>query len=561
MKYKIYFLLLSMVAYSGCESLDLNPLSEGSSATWYSSESEIEMSVNDLYRDVFWPENSEDWTDDWTYRNGLTPITDGTINGEWGTINTIWTNSYKAIARANTLLANLDNAKDFLPQEKIDQYAAEARFNRASRYSYLISHWGDVIYYENVLDLEESFTKELTSKEEILQNVYEDYDFAIEHLPLEYGSQELKRATKGAAMAMKARIALYMSDWAVARDAAKASMDLDVYKLYPDFGALFLSKTRNTQEAIFSIPRSAALGESFSTNNWITRNSGGWGAYTPSWDLLAAFLCTDGLPIDKSPLFDPQKPFENRDPRCTATIVEFGTRHLGFIYHPHPDSLEVYNFNTGTYQTNNDTRSNAIYASYNGLVWKKGIDEDWADDNRTDPDKIIIRYADVLLMYAEAKIELGEIDQSVHDAINEVRARAYGVDMTQTSDYPAVTTTDIDELKTIIKFERRMEFANEGTRYMDIIRWRLAEKALNRNIYGMLDVDDLKANVVEQGLWFWSRTPEIDEDGIPDFSPLYNDGKAKLLATRSFNEEKQYLWPIPTKEILINSNLKQNKGY
>lgn len=86
------------------------------------------------------------------------------------------------------------------------------------------------------------------------------------------------------------------------------------------------------------------------------------------------------------------------------------------------------NFNTGSYQTNNDTRSVAAFASFNGLLRKKGVDEDWLLNYQAENDEILMRYADVLLMYAEAKIELGEIDASVHDAMNAVRARAYGVD-------------------------------------------------------------------------------------------------------------------------------------
>jgi hypothetical protein len=295
--------------------------------------------------------------------------------------------------------------------------------------------------------------------------------------------------------------------------------------------------------------------------NYISRTSGGWAAKNPSWDLFCSYLCKDGLPIDKSPLYNPQKPFENRDPRCAKTIVEFGTNHLGYKYQPHPDSLTCYSFSTGKYVKNNDTRSNAQYASYNGLLWKKGIDTDWSDDFKTDPDKIIIRYADVLLMYAEAKIELNDIDQTVLDAINQVRARAYGVKLGQTSAYPAVTTTNQTALRKTLRMERRMEFALEGIRYMDIIRWKLAEKVLNKPNYGMLDVTDLRTKVVKTGLWFFPGTPPIDDDGVADFSQMYNAGLIKLIGQRVFDASKQYLWPIPSKEILINSNLTQNPGY
>lgn len=564
MKIKIVLLFLGLFLFVACNDINLSPLSEGSSENWYSNKSEIEMAVSDLYREIFWPKDDDEWTDDFTRRNDLTPITNATINGQWSTSNDYWTNAYKVIARANAILANLDKAKDKIATSVLEKFAAEARFVRAAQYSGLIVHFGDVIFSTSIMELDKSFTMTKTDKQTILKSIYDDFDFAIGHLPVSYGSTEVKRASKGAALAYKARTALYFQDWTTARDAAKACMDLGIYELYSDFSTLFLSKTKNTKEGIFVIPRSVALNV-YLGDVWtwysISRNSGGLAWLNPSWELFCSFLCTDGLPIDKSPLFNPRQPFKNRDPRCSATIVEFQTRHLGFMYQPHPDTLKCYNFNSGKYQTNNDNRANAQYASFNGLIWKKGVDEDWSDDRKTDPDKILIRYADVLLMYAEAKIELGEIDDSVLNAINQVRARAYKTNVNATSLYPAITTSTKDQLRKVIRLERRMEFAWEGLRYMDVIRWKLADKVLNKDVYGMLDVADLRTKIVKPGLWFFPEVPPIDDDGVADFSSMYSKGLVRILADRKFDAAKQYLWPIPTKEILINSNLKQNTGY
>lgn len=561
MKLKILILFTGIIAFTACNDLDLNPLSEGSSESWYSNETEIDMALNDIYRSVFWPMDAEDWTDDWTNRNSLSQISGGTINGEWGTAINLWKNSYKAISRANTILVNLEKVAEGVPQATLLQFEAEAKFVRASQYSMLISHFGDVVYFTEAVDLEEAFTMSRTDKDVVLGHIYDDYDFAIANLPESYGSSDLKRATKGTALGLKARIALYNNDWSVARSAASACMNLD-YELYPDFAELFLSSTKNPNEVLFSMPRATELNVwRGAAANTISRNAGGWGNHDPSWDLWCAYLCTDGLPIDESPLFNPQEPFDNRDPRLTMTIVEFQTEHLGFMYQPHPDSIEVLNFNTGKYQFNHDTRTNKTYASFNALLWKKGVDEDWSDDKKPQVDKFIIRYADILLMYAEASIELGQIDQSVLDAINMVRARAYGVDKDDIASYPAITSTNKDELRKTVRIERRMELAYEGLRYMDIIRWRLAEKVLNTNIYGMLDPAELKEKIVDKGLWFFPETPQVDEDGVTDFDPMYNQGLFKLLAIRSFDATRQYLWPIPTKEILINDNLKQNPNY
>jgi len=559
-------LVVILFTICACGKLDLNPLSQGSSETWNSTPEEIEMSLNGLYKLSFWMMDQDDWTDDWIYRDALTDITSGTLNGQSGGpdgfIATWWKNTYKCIARANNLIANVDRAANVLSEEQRNRYMAEARFVRASQYARLLSHYGHIVYTETMLDIDEALTAEQADPAMVLQKIYDDYDFAANNLKATYGSSEAKRATAGAALAMKARIALYMGDWETAKHAAKACMDLDIYQLYPDFGELFLSKTKNAVETVFGFPRSIALNVSKGDcQNYVPRNAGGWGAKAPSWDLFCAFLCTDGLPIDESPRFNPREPFKNRDPRCAKTIVEFQTPHLGYIYQPHPDSLKVKNVATGGLVENRDTRSIAQYASFNGLLWKKGIDEDWLKNSwQVEPDQIIVRYADVLLMYAEAKIELGELDASVIDAINQVRARAYGVEAANTAAYPAVMLGSQNEMRLTVRTERRMEFALEGIRYMDIIRWRLAEKVLNKVNYGMLDVSDLRAKVVQPGLWFFPQVPTIDEDGVADFSAMYSAGFIKQIAVRKFDASRQYLWPIPTTEVLT-SGLTQNPNY
>lgn len=575
MEHNIIYKIIAIVTIiipvlCSCSDLNLNSPSTPSVETWFSSAQEIEMSLNDLYRLDFWPMDNDSYTDDWTNRQSNSDIVNGILNGQNGDVTTLWQNQYKAIARLNTILAELKNSEKLskigISDNEIDQYSAEARFLRACMYSRLISHFGDVVWtVELIANIEEAFKMGRTPKSELISKVDSDFDAAASKLPVSYIGNSAQRATRGAALALKARFALYMRNWKTAADAAKACMDLGIYKLHNNFADLFLTTTKNADESIFVIPRSieykSSLGNYY-VMDIISRNPGGWGSYTPSWDLLASFLCTDGLPIDKSPLFDPHNPFKNRDPRCTATIVPFGTKHLGFDYDPSPETMQVMNYNTGKMQINNDSRVNAQFASFNGLLWKKGVDETWLQNGKdADPDEIIIRYADVLLMYAESKIELNEIDQSVLDAINSVRARAYGVDKSETAKYPAVTTTDQTELRKIVRIERRMEFANEGLRYMDLVRWKLATKALSTKNYGMLYPASLLIDkVCSKGGWFWPETPKIDDDGIPDFSKMENEGLIQVLSQRSWND-RQYLWPIPTTEVLINKNLKQNEGY
>lgn len=570
---KIIYASLAAAAMllTSCESMDMTPKSSGNSESWYSSELELEMATNEFYILGYWNplEGSEQWTDNFTYRqqnrnpgsNGT--VLDGTLNGQQYEVYHLWEQSYKLIARANSLLNNYHKAASVVPESKLNRYVGEAYFCRACKYGDLIFFFGDVPFMDGTETISEACAAGRTDKNKIKKIIYEDFDKAIEWLPVSYGTAAM-HVTRGAALAMKARYALYFGDYEIAAKAAKDCIDLRVYTLEPDFGKLFLQSTGVNDEKIFYIPRSlenSVVLDSWYVNNGLPRNAGGYGSDNPSWDLFASYLCTDGLPIDESELFDPRNPFKNRDPRCTKTIVEFGSEHCGFEYNPRPDVKEVMNYSTGKMQSNQDNRAVNQYASYNGLLWKKGIDASWTENGKqVARDYVMMRYADVLLMYAEARIELGQIDDTVTDAINQVRARAYGVGVGATRDYPAVTATTQDELRKAVRIERRMELANEDRRYQDLIRWDLAGKALNGYNYIMLQPTELLNNVVNQSLWFWGMTPQIDEDGIADFAPLYNAGLCQYGAKRVF-PDRQYLWPIPTREMNLCPNLKNNPGY
>jgi hypothetical protein len=561
MKRIIIISSLIVFCLSSCSNLDLNPLDQGSTESWFTSDTQFKMAVNNGYQLALWTFADEANSDDYAYRNTMTTIISGTLNSEDSEVKTFYSNMYSGITRANAIINSLEKGRENgISEKNLIQYEAEARFFRADHYARLVFAFGDVVYIAEMLDLETAYATERTSKEEVIQSIYDDFDFAIENLPTVYPTQT-SRATKGAALALKARYALYFGDYDIAAKAAKACIDLGIYSLNSSYSDLFL--TKNAAESIFLIPRSVEENIYINAKYYITRCAGGFAAYAPSWALLASYECTDGLPIDESPLFNPREPFKNRDPRCTATIIEFGTALMGFVYDPHPNALTVMNYNTGLYIKNQDTRAVAQYASFNGLFRRKGIDESWGSVNgfKSDPDQIVIRYADVLLIFAEAKTELNQVDQNVLNAINKVRARAYGVSVTDITNYPSVTTTDQTSLRKILRRERRMEFGMEGLRYYDLIRWKIAEKALNNQNCGMLYPSTLlKTKVVNPGLWFWAYTPQLDEDGIPDFSALVNGGYAQVLSVGNWND-RQYLWPIPSTEIEINDNIIQNKGY
>lgn len=545
---------------SSCHTLDLAPLSEASTGTFYSNQTELELAVNDLYRLAFWGNDNELFSDNEWHRGQLTnAVIGGTMNADDANVQTYWLNSYKAIARANSFLANEDRAAAVTPASVMTRLEAEMRLIRAYQYARLITHFGDVPFLTDPVTLEESYGIVRTGQDKILDFVFSELDFAAANLPAAYPAADAKRLTKGAAWAIKARTALYLGKWAQARDAAKAIMDLKEagYALHGTYGALFLKAGEASKELIISIPRDEkqqVFGAAGYVQDNISRNAGGFGAQLPTRDMMDAYECTDGKPIDESAMYDPRSPFKNRDPRLNATIVEFNTQWLGYNYMPHPDSLTVFSSKENRRVPNKDSRAVASFASFTGFLWKKGIDQTWPDRLVEDNDAIIVRYAEILLTYAEAKIELGEIDADVLHAINQVRARAYGVGVEQTNAYPVVTTTSAAALRAVLRRERRVEFAREGLRYMDLIRWKLAEKILTKPVVGLPD-----PAAQNRAKWPFPGITPIDADGVADYAGFGAD--VKSLAQRNFDKTRQYLWPIPAVERRVNPGITQNAGY
>ena len=555
------------VFFAGCQKLDLNPLSEGSSENWFSNEKEFELALNDLYRPELWyveacrAYNLDRYTDDWSQREQLYEYASGNITSDWSDSKNTWINTYKGVSRANIILNNVEKVKGSIPEEKLNQFKGEASFFRGVFYSYLVFLYGDVPFFTKDITIEEAFAMGRTDKDIVLQQIYADFDTAAKYLPPP--GSGVRRITDGAAYAFKARVATWMLDYETARDAAKSCMDLKEYSLDPDYRRLFLSSTNSSPEFIFLLPQSMELTgtEAFNAKSFVPRYAGGNNVAQPSWELFCSYLCTDGLPVDKSPLYDPQNPFKDRDPRIYETIVEFGTPWLGYIYDPgQAQTLEIA---TGKMVTNKESQLSDQFAAYNGLCLKKGVDESWADDYLTDNNWMVMRYADVLLMYAEAKMELNDIDQSVFNALNSIRARAYKVPATAVALYPAVSETDQAKLRTIIRTERRVELAWENRRYFDLIRWRLMEIANKRPVVTLPQKPGLLANI-SSGDYFFPKDahgeqalPIIEDNGLVNLQPIINTGKVRTPVIRDF-QQKEYLWPIPTEEITINPNLLPN---
>ena len=589
--------IASAFALTACVDLDLAPLSEGSSETWYSTQQELEMSVNDFYRTDFFPIFDKSWGDDVTWRNTTQKIQNGSMTAEDGTVRNHWENYYKGIARALRIIGKLDNARAMgVPETTVQLYEGQAYFYMGYAYGNLAFFWGDAILDKEGMTLEQAYSAARSPKAQILEHAYWCFDQAIAKLPESYGG--IQYATKGAAMAFKARAALWNGDYDVAATAAKACMDLGVYSLHENYQELFTSAW--SPELIFGFRGDVGLKKYYfaaaDVNNVVGRVHSGWGTNGPSYELVCAYPCIDGKPIDESPLYNPKDLFENRDPRLAMTVVPFATAHnkkvldgtydpaeyafMGIEHSPAPTRTEVLNVTTGKMVNNTDSKARAEHAAYHGFIWKKYVDETWLENGRSGAPTTYpyLRYGDVLLMYAEAMIEQNKCTQEVLDlTINKIRERAYnGTGIA----YPKVVAqgSSQQQLRTILRTERFIEMAWEGWRYHDLLRWRLAEKVFNTPSYylkrvwsGDKEWDGNEASVpadYKQFIKNWNEgsypiggTPQIDENGIADIKYMVDAGYIVVAAERKFDKERDYLWPIPASDRLINDKLTQNPNW
>src|SRR5690606_18495788 len=188
----------------------------------------------------------------------------------------------------------------------------------------------------------------------------------------------------------------------------------------------------------------------------------GYSTKIPTQSLVDSYECIDGKTIFESPLYDPEKPFENRDPRLKHTVVVPGEIFGGYQFETHRDSVKIWNYNTtpATRVDNQDVLN--PYASFSGYCWKKySYMEDGLAWNRSRLNFIFIRYAELLLIHAEAKGELGQIDADAYKSINDVRRRV---------GMPALQGLSSTEFVQAVRRERKYELALEGHRLFDIRR-------------------------------------------------------------------------------------------
>lgn len=529
--------LLILTGPTGCQDwLDEQPLVQLSEGSFWNSEGDAMIALTGIYNGSNVGNNSynnellilSSATDDSSYKLGsVGNIYSGYLRAaDAQVVLAIWQRAYRTIFKANYFLENIDGV-EMDPALKA-AYVAEARFLRAYEYFYLSVLYGGVPLITNVLSIEEANSQTRNPLSEVVDFALLELDAATGDLPATRPASERGRIVKAASLAIKGRLLMIQERWSEAATAYKEIIDLEAHDIDPRYKAIFEEEGETSSEIILSANLIAGLyGNTHNQRNHHPEFYGGYSEVNPFQGMVDAFLMVDGLSIEDSPLYDPENPFDNRDPRLYASIFlpEY-TEFRGRLFLAHPDRTED---------------NIAALPGATGYGWKKYVTEDYAGDFGNSGDDIIhIRYAEVLLSYLESKLENGDnITQELLDqTINKIRGR-------EEVNMPPVTETNPDELREILRNERRVEFCIERLiRYMDIRRWGIFMEVMNRQFYGMKLTDDA----------------DNYTDYTVETTGRYR-GHYKVIDKTGTVTPQMAILPIPLSEIDINPNLEQNPGY
>lgn len=538
----IFTWIIITALFSSCSDfLDRDPLSEASENTFWKTEGDAEKGVNALYpllpgqRD-FWRDCESDnslMTNSWG-ESGLGYICQGIHNAATGYLKEEWI--YGDIFRILYFIDKLSGMD--INTSKKQRFEGEARFILALKYYRMTRHFGDIpLIKEKPITLEESALPR-SSKQEVLDYVIENVNKAIEYLPETYSGDDVGRITKGAAFTLKADIYLDMASykkfhqnqeaadlWKTAADAAQQVIAMGLYDLEEDFALLFKSDANNNNKEVI-LANQYLENERTHQLPVLCSPSGtgitgqGWASFCPTRDLVDSYEMTDGKTIYESPLYDTNNPWDNRDNRLKKTFFLPGVDCLRpngeyepYMPHPAYNKMEKINSEGGGI-------TGYMYLKYNDPELTKPYNS-WTNFS-------LYRYAEILLIAAEALNEYEPGNAKIAEYVNKVRTRA---------GLPAVNQflNDQEKMRTYIREERRHEFVAEHKRYFDILRWKTAEVVLNEPGYGI---------------------NKDENSAIGDYT------QEKFLGqNRTFDPSKHYLWPIPQNSLDNNPNLTQNSNW
>ncbi|WP_420151374.1 RagB/SusD family nutrient uptake outer membrane protein [Spirosoma sp.] len=475
---------LLLVTISSCQRdfLDKNPLNAISGATFWKTESDVNMALVGVYRTLqnavyghrkpFLDAYSDNAYDRHSYF-GFNVATQGVINSS--NVNTgLYNQPYQGIAACNYFLENI-NGVTAVSQTLRDTYSAEIRFLRAMYYFDLVQLFGGVVVYKTGPKTAEEAKIKQSTRDEVLAFVLEDVDYAISKLPATAYSGH---AVKASAQMLKARVRLFQQNWAEAATLTNEIINSKLFSIYQGgYANLFLNNTQqNNPEIIFSTkylsPNNPQGNEGMLVEiSW-------YGAINPYQNLVDEYEMANGKMInDPGSGYSAATPYVNRDPRLSLTI-ELPGQPL-----KNPDG-------------SNFAHTDPLLT---GFAQKKYMDLSKLPFDRTkipvtDMNVVHMRYAEVLLAYAEAKNEATGPDASIYAALNAIRTRTgVGLPPVDEARYNAKET-----LREFIRHERRVELALEGHRYFDLKRWNIMAAKLSaiKNPAGQSLVFGEKNNVL-----------------------------------------------------------------
>ncbi len=450
--------------------------------------------------------------------------------GQWGPSNlpeNPWTANYSAIRRVNVLLANIGSSG--IPGVKKDALINQSRALRAIFYFELLKRWSGVpLIGDKVFALDDNMNLPRNTWAECVNYILSECNDLKDKLPATLTTGDLGRMSKGVVMALKARLLLYNASplynptndpekWNTAAKAADELIKLNTYSLESNLGTMFT--TRNNKEFILAYQQADNTSiESLNEPPGFRR--AGLGITNPTQDLVDAFPMKNGKGINEAGSgYIDSDPYKNRDNRFYLTIFHNGFSWLG-------TTIETF---TGG---KNNTKPGIGTGTKTGYYMRKfmttsGSDAAFSNATHNFP---IFRYAEVLLNYAEAENEfLGAPDASVYKAVNDIRTRA-GITTTIASG-----SLSKEQMRLLIRNERRVELAFEEHRFWDIRRWKIASDVLNGNLRGM--------KITQNPDKTFSYDPTVTVQQV------------------TFDAAKMYLYPVPYSELQKSSSLTQNPGW
>ncbi|GHT12751.1 membrane protein [Bacteroidia bacterium] len=591
---RLLCLLFTVAAFSSCgdDFLDRYPYTP-TTGDYNKTEETVILSLNGVYNALLHNDYTFDYNTpgfiSYDYFTGLcyervenvTIGAGGGLTPDNAHVTSYWNQWYLAIAKANTLIANTNTNLS----ERVKHYVVEARVIRALAYYYLISVFGDVPLFDAPVTVAQ-FLAERTPKDKVLDFIISEMNECADILP-SWIAVERGRVDKATAYAVMARAALLggslnydgRGDYYFRIAAAAAAKVMDKRQLANSYDDLFTTSGQAKADV-----RSEMILESMFSKSGTTRlhiigvgNVSRFYGQTlrhPSQRLVDTYECIDGKRIDESPLYDPQYPKRQRDPRLHSTIWMHRDTVTGNTsgtpngriklilnaYEGADRTTQKFNYNSGIWETvsNMDIADGASWTSFAnlgvGYMWRKFSNDTIENIQSSSIHFPIIRYAEVLLTYAEAKIELGELDDSVYRAINLVRNR---VNM---PDVAIDRRGDINKMRQLVRRERKVELMLEGLHLADMHRWGIGDIENDGPSYGMPKEDaGGYAGLQPYEIPNFKKSERHDLNDIASYDH-YKD-KLKVRDINRYWDSRFELWPIPQSERNVDWKLVQNPGY